>query len=82
MYFNAIAARYHSRCVVRWRSGRGNNRVVHVSACRSRQLTDALHLLPHGSTAHGAVGVKLYAYSIRIETVEIDLNFEYMIFLV
>jgi hypothetical protein len=35
-------------------------------------LANALHLLPHGSTAHDAVGVKLYPDRLRVEVIEID----------
>jgi len=38
--------------------GRRYSRAVIVAARRAGQLANALLLLPHGSTAHDAVGVK------------------------
>jgi hypothetical protein len=53
---NAIAVRYHARRIVLWWAGRRHGRVVSVVARRADQLANARHLLPHGSTAHDAVG--------------------------
>jgi hypothetical protein len=42
-------------------------------------LANALHLLPHGSTAHDAVGVKLDLNCRRVEVIETDLNLKYVL---
>ena len=76
---NAVAVRYHSRRIVRWWAGRGHSRAVNVAARRAGQLANALHLLPHGGTAHDAVGVKLYPHCLGVEVIEIDLNLKYVL---
>ena len=76
---NAVAVRYHSRRIVRWRTGRRHSRAVNVAARRAGQLANAFHLLPHGSTAHDAVGVKLYPHCLGVEVIEIDLHFKYVL---
>src|SRR5512136_1699080 len=67
---NAVAVRYHSRRIVRRRTCRRHFRGIDVTVC-AHQLLTACHLLPHGSTAHDAVGVKFYAHSIRVKTAKI-----------
>jgi len=42
-------------------------------------LANALHLLPDGSTAYDAVGIKFYPHRRRIEIIETDLNLEYVL---
>ena len=76
---DAIAMRYHPRRIVRWRSGRGHGGAVAVAARRARQLADALHLLSHRAAAVTSVGIKLNAYRVRIEVMEIDLNIKDML---
>ena len=46
---------------------------------RASQLANALHLLPHGGTAHDAVGVKLYPHRLGVEVIEIHLHFKYVL---
>ena len=76
---NPVAVRYHSRRIVRWWAGRRHCRAVNVAARRAGQLANALHLLPHGSTAHDAVGVKLYPHRRGVEVIERDLNLNYVL---
>ena len=76
---NALALRYHSRRIVRCWARRRDSRTVNVAARGARQLANALHLLPHGSTAHNAVGVKLYPHRLEVEVVEIHLPFKYVL---
>jgi hypothetical protein len=42
-------------------------------------LANALHFLPHGTTAHHVVGVKLYPHRRGIEVIETDLNLDQML---
>jgi hypothetical protein len=42
-------------------------------------LANALHLLPHGSIASGAVSVKLYPHRLGVEVIEKDLNLKYVL---
>src|SRR5437867_3475899 len=77
---NTVAVRYHSRCVARWWAGRRHGRVVNVAARRAGQLANARHLLPHRSTAHDAVGVKLYPHRLGVEVAKINLNVKDVLF--
>ena len=76
---HAVAVRHHSRRIVRWRAGRRHSRAVNVAARRAGQLANALHLLPHGSAAHDAVGVKLDSHRLGVEVIETDLNLKYVL---
>jgi hypothetical protein len=69
--------RYYSRRIVRWWAGRRHSSAVNVAARRAGRLANALHLLPHGSSAHDAVGVKLYPHRLGVEVIETDLNLKY-----
>ena len=71
---HAVAVRYHSRRIVRWWAGRRHSRAVNITARRAVELANALHLLPHGSIAPGAVSVKLYPHRLGVEVIEKDLN--------
>jgi hypothetical protein len=42
-------------------------------------LANAFPLLPHESTAHDPVGVKLYPHCVGVEVTEIHLRFKYML---
>ena len=65
---DTVAVRYHSRRIVRRWTGRRHSRAVNV-AVRRCAVANALHLLPHGSTAHDAVGIKLYPHRLRVEVI-------------
>jgi len=56
-----------------------HRRAVNIATRRAGQLANAFHFLPQGSTAHAAVGVKLYPHRLRVEVMETDLNLKYML---
>lgn len=71
---NSGEARYHTcRIVCGW-ADRRHRRAIDMSADRSRQLPDAMHLLSVRTVAIDAVGIQLDLHGIRIEIIEIDLN--------
>src|ERR1035441_8154692 len=73
---NAGMLRYHARRVVGGRTHRGHRRAIGIASGPTRQLASALHLLPFGTVAVDAVGIKLYAHRTRVEFTEIDLHFK------
>src|ERR1035438_1402872 len=75
---NAGMLRYHARRVVRSRTYRGHPCAIGIASGPTRQLANALHLLPFGTVAVDAVGIKLDSHRTRIEITEIDLDFKHV----
>src|ERR1017187_6587127 len=71
---NAGMLRYHARRVVRSRTYRGHPCAIGIASGPTRQLANALHLLPFGTAAVNAVRIKLDSHRTRVERSEIDLD--------
>ena len=71
---NAVAVWYHSRRIVCWWTGGRYSRAVNVAACRTDQLTDARHFLPHRDTAVDPVSIEFDPYGLRLEVIEVNMD--------
>lgn len=50
-----------------------------IATRRTCQLANARHLVSQWRDAHDSVGVKLHLHGLRIDVIEIELNFKYML---